>query len=1146
MNNPVRILLVDDSPHFLKAAREFLQFQDSLTVVDVASGEQEALAKSLAVEPDVILLDLNLDHRSGLELIPLFKKHLSNVKIIVLTMMDAESYRAAALGAGADGFVHKSEMTQKLQNVIFETMNYPVSGRAGSSKTVEAARIGKALDLDAKLISKLPEEIQTRIAITSSLLNSMAEGVLVEDVNGNILHTNQPFLEMLGYSSGELLGKHWSFMVTVAEHGKVEAQSKQRAANIAAQYETVFKAKDGRGIPVLVTATPVFQGGEFICTLATVMNLSKRKQAENKLQEREGHYRSILGDITELICRYLPDGTLTYVNDAYCRYFEKTKEELIGTSFIPLAANDFPQKIREHITSFTPDHPISTFEQYDILPDGKKRWREWVDRAIFDNNGRVIEFQSTGRDITDRKNAEQSLQESRAQLEGIINSAMDAIITIDEDQRILFFNLAAEQMYGCPANEAVGQSLTRFIPESIREDHGKLVRAFGLSDTSSKRSMKSPSLELNCVRADGRIFPSEVTISQIELGGRKIYTAIVRDITERKQAEEEIRRINSFNTALIHNMAEGIVVQNAEGVFTFMNPAVAEITGYSEGEFLGAHWTKYFPEDQHGIIREADDQRLTGKASKYETEFLHKSGKRITLLVSGSPLFEGGNFSGSMAVFTDITERKQTEKKIAASEAELRALFAAMQEVVILYDREGRYLSIASTNTPLLFKPPAEMVGKTLHEIMPAAQADLLADGIRRALDTGQTVQLDYNLNINEQERWFSGTISPVTGETAILVAHDVTDRKQAQAKIQQQVEHLTALREIDQAIAGSMDTHLVLDVALRNLLGELKVDAAAVNLFDPTTKTLRYETSLGFKTKALQFTNLHIGEGYAGKAALERRTIFIPNLQSHKTDFLRSPLFSREGFETYYGVPLIAKGEIKGVLEIFHRATLDPDADWLNFMEALAKQIAIAIDNSTLYTDLQRSNIELATAYDATINGWSKALDLRDRETEGHTQRVTDLTTRLAEKMNIDPREMTSVRRGALLHDIGKLGVPDSILLKAGKLTDEEWAIMRRHPALAYEMLLPISYLKTALDIPYCHHEKWDGTGYPRGLKGEEIPLTARIFAVVDVWDALTSDRPYRPAWTREQAIAYIREQAGKHFDPEIARAFLELIVST
>ena len=223
----------------------------------------------------------------------------------------------------------------------------------------------------------------------------------------------------------------------------------------------------------------------------------------------------------------------------------------------------------------------------------------------------------------------------------------------------------------------------------------------------------------------------------------------------------------------------------------------------------------------------------------------------------------------------------------------------------------------------------------------------------------------------------------------------------------------------------------------------------------------------------------------------------------------------SGEGFVTYHALPLISRGNVNGVIECFHRTAVEPEQEWQDFLEALAGQAAIAIENTTLFAGLQRFNIEMEVAYDATIEGWSRALDLRDKETEGHSQRVTEMAVRLASDLGVTGDALMQIRRGALLHDIGKMGVPDQILLKPGPLSESEWEIMRKHPVFAYEMLSPIEFLVPALDIPYCHHEKWDGTGYPRGLSGEDIPLAARIFAVIDVWDALRSDRPYRPGWS-------------------------------
>ncbi|MCX7950211.1 MAG: HD-GYP domain-containing protein, partial [Treponemataceae bacterium] len=219
------------------------------------------------------------------------------------------------------------------------------------------------------------------------------------------------------------------------------------------------------------------------------------------------------------------------------------------------------------------------------------------------------------------------------------------------------------------------------------------------------------------------------------------------------------------------------------------------------------------------------------------------------------------------------------------------------------------------------------------------------------------------------------------------------------------------------------------------------------------------------------------------------------------------------------------------------------PSPEWREFFENLAGQGAIAVENTQLLESLNKNLVLMQVTYDATIEGWAKALELRDRETEGHSERVTALTLLIAQVMGVSSEELTYVRWGALLHDVGKLGVPDSILLKPGPLTEEEWAIMRKHPLHAYEMMRNIPYLQRALDIPLYHHERFDGKGYPMGLEGKKIPLAARIFAVVDVYDALTSDRPYRKAWPKEKALKYISEESGKAFDPEVVEVFLQIM---
>lgn len=361
----------------------------------------------------------------------------------------------------------------------------------------------------------------------------------------------------------------------------------------------------------------------------------------------------------------------------------------------------------------------------------------------------------------------------------------------------------------------------------------------------------------------------------------------------------------------------------------------------------------------------------------------------------------------------------------------------------------------------------------------------------------------------------------------------------------QRRLENLQALRAIDMSILSSLDLPKTLDVLLEKVTIQLGVDAAIVLLLNKEKQELGYAAGRGLDNNPLRDATLPMGEGLAGLAAQQKRIIHIRDMLTDPNAISLRPLSEREGFVSYFAIPLITLEEVNGVLEIFHRSHLDLDDEWLGFLESLAGQASIAIGSAILFSDLQRTNAELSKAYDTTIEGWSHALDLRDKETEGHTRRVTELTLELAKEFGFSAEELVHIRRGGLLHDIGKMGVPDRILLKETTLEPDEWVLMRQHPVYAFEMLQPIKYLQQSLDIPYCHHEKWDGSGYPRGLKGEEIPLSARIFAVVDVWDAVTSDRPYRAAWTPEKALNHIKAESGTHFDPKVVELFTRLIQS-
>jgi PAS domain S-box-containing protein/putative nucleotidyltransferase with HDIG domain len=494
--------------------------------------------------------------------------------------------------------------------------------------------------------------------------------------------------------------------------------------------------------------------------------------------------------------------------------------------------------------------------------------------------------------------------------------------------------------------------------------------------------------------------------------------------------------------------------------------------------------------------------------------------------------------------FENITERKRAEAALRKSEEEYRLLFQNNPNPMWVFDPESlAFLAVNDAAVQHYGYSRDEFLSMTIKDIRPPEDIPLLERQVS-----------NWTPGISMPKPWRhrkkDGTIIDVevTGHwtefggkrARIILANDITQRKRAEEQLEHQLDRLSALRAIDATISTSFDLRLTLDVVLDKVLSELHVDAAAVLLLNPQLHALEYFTSKGFRTNVSQRTPIRVSEDNAGRVAMERRVLYIPNLRETPSG---ANSFANENFVTYYGAPLIAKGQVKGVLEIYQRTPFSGDDEWLDFMEALAGQAAIAIDSAQLFVDLQRSNFDLELAYDATIEGWSRALDLRDKETEGHTLRVVDLTLEMARVMGLPENEMVHIRRGALLHDIGKMGVPDAILLKPDKLTEEEWTIMRRHPTYAYEMLLPIVYLRPALDIPYGHHEKWDGTGYPRKLRGAQIPLAARIFALVDVWDALSHDRPYRPAWETARVMEYIQAETGKHFDPQVVDVFFNLV---
>ncbi len=793
-----------------------------------------------------------------------------------------------------------------------------------------------------------------------------------------------------------------------------------------------------------------------------------------------------------------------------------------------------------------------------------------------------------------------SLEKHLRMFNGLFESAPDALLVVDREGCIMNANAQAETVFGCSRADLLGQPVEVLLPPALAERHQQHCADYFANPRTRPMGQ---GMELQARRQDGSEFPVEISLSWIETDDGPLALATVRDITERKQAEEEIRRSHQQYEELV-NSVDGIVWEADARTFqfSFVSQQAERILGYPVERWITepTFWKDHiYPEDREWVVSFCINATAEKRPHQFEYRMIAADGRVVWLRDIVVVVLKDGQPDMLRGIMVDFTERKQAEVKNVRQLQTLTALYATAQKLSESLDLNAVAAAIARTcvevfgvrmawlcraeedgRVSIISQFPAdhpypqqitvrwdetpEGQGPTGHAIrsgLPQVSPDFLSDpdfAPWRPLAEKHGLRSSVALPLISRGHAFGalnlysdrpGFFTPELLETFQALANQAAtalENTRLYADALRRLKTVQALRNIDLAITSSLDPRVTMRVLLDEVTSQLAVDAASMLLLNQYSQTLEFVAGRGFHTKAIERSRLRLGEGHAGRAALDGRVVTITDLRAEPDRFLRTDLLKGEEFISYSVAPLISKGKVLGVLETFHRSPLASNREWEELLEALAGQAAIAIDNARLFAGLEKSNTELRLAYDATIEGWSRAMDLRDKETEGHTLRVTELTVKLARMMGMDEAQLVHVWRGGLLHDMGKLGIPDSILLKPDKLTDEEWEIMRRHPQFAYEMLAPIEYLRPALDIPYCHHEKWDGTGYPRGLKGEQIPLVARIFAVVDVYDALTSDRPYRPAWPKEKVLEHIRAGAGTHFDPQVVEAFFQLLADS
>ena len=904
----------------------------------------------------------------------------------------------------------------------------------------------------------------------------------------------------------------------------------------------------------------------------------KKQETEEKLRKSENKYRDLVENLNDIVYSIDSQRKISYIAPPISSLGGYSPEEILGHRFLEFVHPDDQQRIEKAFQRVLSGKQKP--EEFRIISKtGQTRWVRTSSRMIQDGEDE-FSIQGVMTDIDDEISTKQELEESEKRYRTIFENTCTTMLIVENDTTISMINENATALTGYSREEIEGKlSWTQLVAP---EEKDRMV-SYHQRRREEEQTKIPSSYTFTLITKSGKRIPALLSVQLIPETGQSVVSVI--DISSQVDMQEQLKVSEKKYRGIFEGVKDAVFVEDDRGNILDVNQRACEMFGYTREEFLHKQVADIVVDE--GLILGKDFLLSQGgSVEKIESENIRANGEIFPVELSAQ-LQTIDNRELVIIVLRDISSRKKTEEALQRQLKELSALHSiansgtqetdeeeiiqhATQVIgdvlnpdfygVMMLDPDHDRLVVSSSyqNIPPSCKRKSIPIGSGVTgEVAASGKSQNHADvsELKNFISVIPDIKSELCVPIKIHQKVL-GVINIESRKDAAFDENDqrllITLARQLATAIErarlfntvgEQIKRLQTLRTIDRAISSSLDLNVTLNILLDQTTTQLNIDAATILLLEPFTQTLLLKAAKGFKSSSLAFSSVQIGSGLAGKVALDNQPVEVSDLTEAGDVFRDSPLLKREGFVFYYALPLTFKGKTQGVLELFHREIKDLDREWKGFAATLSGQAAIAIDNAEMYEDLQRVNLELTRSYDTTLKGWARALELRDHETEGHSQRVTSLTLRLARKICVPEDKLAHIRRGTLLHDIGKIAIPDSILLKPGKLNEEEWEVIKKHPIYARKMLEPINYLKEAMDIPLYHHERWDGSGYPEGLKGHEIPLAARIFAVVDVWDALINDRPYRKAWPHQQAKQYLITQAGKEFDPTVVDAFMEVL---
>gem|GEM_PF-740602 len=912
--------------------------------------------------------------------------------------------------------------------------------------------------------------------------------------------------------------------------------------------------------------------------LAMKNQIDQLQRAENALRISEQRYR-ILSEITS-------DATfsikISSEGRAEVEWGQASLARVLGQDISGIAVNRLLKDLvhpgdRAKAAAWMVDlkHGLPIRGEVRVVRlDSTAAWMRCQMMPIQDeSSGRVARIYGAVQDITQQHAAEEAYRT-------LVDHSQQGLL-ITQNDRLIFVNPALERMAGRFREDLVGMDIDRlllslFDQEELSKISGPIADLF-----SGKIEMFETILRIRHSDQNWRWI--NILCSQTEHLGLPAIQATCIDITEHVQAEEALKEQTDYSNILFSTISSLVIILSPDGRVTACNPSAQVMLGGMDSSACAGRYIWDLLEIPAESPLSADHfARLIKEQSVLEgVEIqLQQNGKQHWLAWSQQYKKDTQNqILYVVGTAVDISERifkEQQSKAIAEIAVALRGGFSRRETILTILEKIQSYPEIDSvgvifpvegTHEFLIefvqgglkekmegkrFRRSKSMTASILQSGQPYIARDLRTEAEFAVPELAAYLQSVAGIPLISESTAIGvlmiGSKTEITPDimTFLLPIADMAagaiERAERFEQAQRRIQQLSALQSINLAIGVSLDLNITLNILTVQITTQLGVDAVDVLLLDPQTDQLVFAAGNGFRQHPTDKTRLWLGEGAAGRSAKERRAIHLFDPNGIAQHFSPPGLFENEDFVAYDVVPLIVKGMVRGVIETYHRPPYTASQEWPLLLEALALETSIAIDNAELLAKLSQSNQDLQAAFDATLQGLARMLEIYDYETEKHSFRVVDLTVKLAQYMGITGSELNNIRRGAYMHDIGKIGIPREILNKNGKLTSEEWEEVVKHPQYAYEIIEPIPFLRPALDIPYSHHERWNGKGYPRQLAGEQIPLAARIFAVIDIFDALTSHRKYRQELPPEEALEYIQNTAGVELDPKVAQEFLEL----